>query len=262
MTYLHCIGSDNLIMNAPILIRYTYTLCLLCLVLTLALPGILLADYDASGDTDPTIRDLCNAGITSKDGAEISEAVGVNKTGATCEQPAPELIEEARQEITAEIAEDTQNAHMLRTMLLGRNYIFFGRVGLEYAVYSGDIPASENGWDLRRLRFGIAGLATFFDRLSYKFELDLTDGTNNLSDLYVQWDFRKYGSIKVGNQRVSQGLSAMTSSLSQLFMERPLPATTFSWATGPWRQRRGRSSMASRGGPNGPGKSRDGKRWR
>jgi phosphate-selective porin OprO/OprP len=113
-------------------------------------------------------------------------------------------------------------------LLLGRNYIFFGRVGLEYAVYSGDIPASENGWDMRRLRVGIAGLATFFDRVSYKLELDLTDGTNSFSDLYLQWDSLKHGSIRIGNQRVSQNLSAMTSSLSLLFMERPLPVTTFS----------------------------------
>jgi len=138
------------------------------------------------------------------------------------------LTEEARQEIITEITEDTQSADTLRTLLLGRNYIFFGRVGLEYATYSGDIPSSENGAELRRLRVGIAGLATFFDRVSYKFELDLTDGTNNFSDLYVQWDTRKHGSIRVGNQRVSQNLSAMTSSLSQLFMERPLPVTTFS----------------------------------
>ena len=179
-----------------ILVRRTRTFSLLCLLLVLARSGVLQAD--------------------------------VNTLDEDSVQATSEVTEEARREITAELIEDTQSARSLRTLLLGRNYIFFGRVGLEYAAYSGDIPASEDGGDLRRLRVGIAGLATFFDRLSYKLELDLTDGTNNLSDLYVQWDFRKNSSIRVGNQRASQNLSAMTSSLSQLFMERPLPVDTFS----------------------------------
>jgi phosphate-selective porin OprO/OprP len=68
------------------------------------------------------------------------------------------------------------------------------------------------------------------DSLSYKGELDVTDGTNNFSDLYLKWDTLKYGSFVVGNQRVAQNLSAMTGSLSQLFMERPLPVTSFSLA--------------------------------
>ncbi len=198
--------------------KHARMLSQLCLLLALALPGWLPAADDEAEDADLAYTKLCESKPDSDDDA----------AGETCEQLQQELIEEARQEITTEIAEDTQNAHTLRTLLLGRNYILFGRVGLEFAVYSGDIPTSENGGDLRRLRFGIAGLATFFDRVSYKLELDLTDGTNNFSDLYVQWDTRKHGSIKVGNQRVSQNLSAMTSSLSQMFMERPLPVTTFS----------------------------------
>jgi phosphate-selective porin OprO/OprP len=38
----------------------------------------------------------------------------------------------------------------------------------------------------------------------------------------------KRGTLRVGNQTVSQNLSAMTSSLSHLFMEEPLPVTAFS----------------------------------
>ena len=99
---------------------------------------------------------------------------------------------------------------------------------LDAAAYFGDIPSSENGGELRRLRVGIAGLATFVDSVSYKLELDLTDGSNNLSDIYVQWDLPKRGTLRVGNQTVSQNLSAMTSSLSHLFMEEPLPVSAFS----------------------------------
>jgi len=212
----------------PILLMHPRFLSPLGLVLALAMPGVLPAQVDATVDTGPARMESCDPGPVPDDNAGASGQGAADEAGEACKQPSPELIESARQEITTEIAEDTQNAYTLRKLLLGRNYIFFGRVGLEYAIYAGDIPSSENGGDLRRLRFGIAGLATFFDRVSYKLELDLTDGTNNFSDLYVQWDTRKHGSIRVGNQRVSQNLSAMTSSLSQMFMERPLPVTAFS----------------------------------
>jgi len=204
-------------------------LCRFGLVLALALPGVLRAQGEETEDTDPTRTESCVPGPAPIGGVRTSSSpVAANEPGETCKQLPQDSVEGARQEISAEIAENTQNAFTLRTLLLGRNYIFFGRAGVEYAIYSGDIPSSENGGELRRLRLGIAGLATFSDRISYKAEFDLTDGTNNFSDLYVQWDSLKHGSITVGNQRVSQNLSAMTSSLSQLFMERPLPATTFS----------------------------------
>jgi phosphate-selective porin OprO/OprP len=201
---------------------------LLCLVLTLAFSVLSLAEDVVTEGLDPELTKICDRGLSPEDNAKTSVQAGVNTPDEDCVQPAPEVIEVARQEITAEITENTQSAYTLKTLLLGQNYIFFGRGGLEYAAYSGDVPSSENGWDLRRLRFGIAGFTPFFDRVSYKLELDLTDGTNSLSDLYLQWDSLKRGSIRVGNQRVSQNLSAMTSSLSQLFMERPLPVTAFS----------------------------------
>lgn len=148
--------------------------------------------------------------------------------GVVCDEPSESIRDEAQQEITTEIAEGTQTALSLESLLLGRKYVFFGRVEGEAVAYSGDIPSSENGAELRRLRVGIAGLSTFFDSVSYKFEFDLTDGTNNFSDLYVQWELPNQASLRVGNQRVSQNLSAMTSSLSQLFMEDPLPVSAFS----------------------------------
>jgi len=212
----------------PISFKHMKFLGRLVLLLALAMPGISPARDDPTRDPDPTRTDTCDEVPAPDDNAVIAGQETANERGETCAQLPPELVEEARQEIAAEIAENTHDAVTLKTLLLGRNYVFFGRAEVEYAIYSGDIPSSENGGDLRRLRFGIAGLATFSDRISYKAEFDLTDGTNNFSDLYLQWDSRKHGSIRVGNQRVSQGLSAMTSSLSQLFMERPLPVTTFS----------------------------------
>ena len=197
----------------------------LILVLALIVPTAISAAQSEVDNPEPAIEDTCLTAPGPETGQGESEGA---QPPESCEQPSEEQIQEARQEIATEIAEGTQTAASLESLLLGRNYVFFGRAELEAAAYSGDIPSSENGADLRRLRVGIAGLGTFFDSVSYKFELDLTDGTNNLSDMYVQWDLPKQGAFRVGNQMVSQNLSAMTSSLSHLFMEEPLPVTAFS----------------------------------
>ena len=221
-------GGDSLTKSLLKLARYLRTVRLPWLVFALAFPLVSHAGDVETGEPGPVPTETCDEGLSAEVDTGPSERAGTGEEVNDCEQPEPELVEEARQQITAKIAEDSQSAYTLRTLLLGRNYVFFGRAEGDYALYRGDIPSSENGGDLRRLRVGVAGLATFWGQVSYKLELDLTDGTNNFSDLYIQWDSQKHGSVRIGNQRVSQGLSAMTSSLSQLFMERPLPATTFS----------------------------------
>lgn len=139
---------------------------------------------------------------------------------------AAERSAENREEIADSISENTQTAATLKRMLLGRSYVFFGRVEGDGALYSGGALASEDGAEIRRLRVGIAGVLS--DRLSYKLELDLTDRTSTLADSYLKLDTSRLGALTLGNQRVSQNLSAMTGTLSQLFMERPLPVTAFS----------------------------------
>ena len=94
--------------------------------------------------------------------------------------------------------------------------------------------AGEDGADVRRARVGLVGVATFFDNVSYKAELDLADDTNTVSDLYFQFDWRRVGSTRVGNQNIEQNLAGYTSSLSQIFMERPLPRyPLFPYGAGP-----------------------------
>ena len=195
---------------------------LICLLIAPMPPAV--AEKGVGGTVSEG-NDSCQTGATADSGKQGSESTPSTES---CNPPDVGMLENAKQEIVSKIAEGTQTAGSLESLLLGRNYVFFGRVEVEAAAYSGDIPSSENGTDLRRLRLGIAGLSTFFDSVSYKFELDLTDGTNNLSDLYLQWDLTSQGFLRLGNQRVSQNLSAMTSSLSQLFMEEPLPVSTFS----------------------------------
>ena len=136
--------------------------------------------------------------------------------------------EDSLEQASEAVFENMQTALSLKRLLLGRDFLFFGRVEGEAAVYTDDVFDGENGAQIRRLRVGLAGVLS--DQLTYKGEVDLTDKTATLSDIYLKWDSPRIGSLTVGNQRVTQNLSAMTGSLSQLFMEFPLPVTTFSLA--------------------------------
>jgi len=107
-----------------------------------------------------------------------------------------------------------------------RNAVFFGRVEADYASYSGALK-DESGSELRRLRLGLAGKVKIWDKWSYKLELDLTDTSSSLSDFYLSHHTPNGGTLTIGNQRVAQTLSGMTSSVSISFMERPLPVAAF-----------------------------------
>lgn len=111
--------------------------------------------------------------------------------------------------------------------LTKRNIIFFGRLELDYARFSSGVLESENGLDLRRFRLGLAGRVKFWPGWNYKVEVDLTDGENTLSDAYLSWRSDRWGTLRIGNQKVAQTLSGQASSLSIPFMERPLPMLAF-----------------------------------
>ena len=112
-------------------------------------------------------------------------------------------------------------------LLTKRDIIFFGRLELDGAIYSSGILDDDNGFNVRRFRLGLAGHVIPWPGWIYKLEVDLTDGENNLSDAYLSWRFKKWGTIRIGNQKVAQTLSGQTSSLSITFMERPLPVLAF-----------------------------------
>ena len=111
--------------------------------------------------------------------------------------------------------------------LTKRDIIFFGRVEVDYSHYSSGILEDDSGFIIRRFRVGLAGRIRIWPGWNYKLEVDLTDGENNLSDLYLSWHSEKWGTIRIGNQKVAQTLSGQTSSLSIPFMERPLPVLAF-----------------------------------
>jgi len=111
--------------------------------------------------------------------------------------------------------------------LTKRNIIFFGRLELDGARYSSGVLEDDNGFALRRFRLGLAGRVRFWPGWNYKIEFDLSDGENTLSDAYLSWRSERWGTFRIGNQKVAQTLSGQTSSLSIPFMERPLPVLAF-----------------------------------
>jgi len=111
--------------------------------------------------------------------------------------------------------------------LTKRDIIFFGLLELDGAMYSSGILEDDDGFNIRRFRVGLAGHVIPWPGWNYKLEFDLTDGENTLSDAYLSWRFKKWGTIRIGNQKVAQTLSGQTSSLSIAFMERPLPVLAF-----------------------------------
>jgi phosphate-selective porin OprO/OprP len=111
--------------------------------------------------------------------------------------------------------------------LTRRNIIFFGRLELDGARYSSGVLEDDSGFSIRRLRLGLAGQVKFWSGWNYKLEVDLTDGENTLSDAYLSYHSEKWGTFRIGNQKVAQTLSGQASSLSIPFMERPLPVLAF-----------------------------------
>ena len=153
------LACERMRIYPPTLTHFANVLNRLVLVLALVLPAALSAGEAVTEQADPDRVEPCEPAFDPEPGeAASSQALPRDP----CEPLSQEQIEEARQEITTEIAEGTQTAVSLESLLLGRNYIFFGRVELDAAAYFGDIPSSENGGELRRLRVGIGGLCRLY----------------------------------------------------------------------------------------------------
>ena len=108
-----------------------------------------------------------------------------------------------------------------------RNIIFFGRLEVDAVNYASGVLSDDSGVAIRRFRLGLAGSVRFWESWNYKLELDLTDSESTLSDAYLAYRTQRFGTIRIGNQKVAQTLSGQTSSVSIPFMERPLPVLAF-----------------------------------
>ena len=136
-----------------------------------------------------------------------------------------------RFEASQQISEDTQSAASLRKLLRDRHLIFFGRVEGDAAYYADPPLDDDSGVELRRARLGVAGVNPWFEHMSFKLELNLVDLSDiDFSSAYIKFDRGELGSMTWGYQSVYQSLSSSTGSLSQLFMEDPLPVAAFSVA--------------------------------
>lgn len=155
-------------------------------------------------------------------------AVGAGPDTSTANGDSAESVPtESRDDASLAISENAQGTYLLRKMLLGRQWKFFGKVEAEAAAYWIPSLVDQDGGELRSLRAGIAGLNPWFENVSYKLEFDLTDGSSSISSAYITADFGSRGTLTIGNQDGSQSLSASTGRLSQLFMESPLPIEAF-----------------------------------
>jgi phosphate-selective porin OprO/OprP len=153
-------------------------------------------------------------------GAESLCQDAENKTGSTAKTN--------RNDASDAIAANVQDATLLWQLLEGRHLIFVGRLEGDYARYQISALEGENGFEIRRFRLGLAGISPWAHWFSYKVEADFSNGSANLADAYVHAELRTHGGLTAGNQDVTQNLSAMTGSLSQIFMENPLPVNAFS----------------------------------
>ena len=121
----------------------------------------------------------------------------------------------------------TQNVQTLPDRvpgLKGRGWIHFGRVEGEYGYFDGGALDDESGFNFRSLRGGL--LRRYSEKVTLKFEIDVTDGDSNFVDLWARYRSR-FGVFTVGNQRVAQTLVNQTSRLSRTFQEVPLVADAF-----------------------------------
>lgn len=139
----------------------------------------------------------------------------------------PSLSEENRQNLSIALSANVQNTSLMRQLLSGRQAIFFGRLEGESALYNITSFVGQNGMEIRQFRAGIAGVPPWWKSINYKVEVRYTKGDTSLGDAYVQHDFDNNGAIVLGNQESSQSLNASTGSLSELFMESPLPVSAF-----------------------------------
>ena len=108
-----------------------------------------------------------------------------------------------------------------------RQLYFFGRLEGDAAHFSSGVLSDDSGFEVRRFRAGLVGHLRFTEQLDYMLEFDLTDSESSLSDAYLNWAPGNWGTIRLGNQKVSQSLSGSTSTLTIPFMERPLPVLAF-----------------------------------
>lgn len=98
-----------------------------------------------------------------------------------------------------------------------------GRLDLDVAKYDEDVTALDSGVNLRRLRLEIGGSLT--KKISYYMQADFSDGSYSAEASWLRYRFDRLNYFYAGRIEIPFSLQHVTTSQSNLFMERALPAT-------------------------------------
>ncbi len=94
----------------------------------------------------------------------------------------------------------------------------FGRIMVDYQGINDDRTELTDGFELRRLRFGIGG--TLWKVWNFKFQPDFAKGKVTVKDAWIGYKGFANTQIKLGNHHVPYGQDLLNSSKYMMFIER------------------------------------------
>lgn len=97
-----------------------------------------------------------------------------------------------------------------------------GRLQARYTFLNEDLGQNESSFTIRRMKIWLQG-NVFSKNLSYKYQQNL----NETEDAYLAYKFDDAFALQVGQAKAPQGRQELTSSGSQLFVDRSLANDTF-----------------------------------
>lgn len=218
--------------------RPAWLIALLCLALGALQPGFAQEPDANAEDAQERIEADRAADLRDAINENLTQPLPESETGEAVPATAPpEVVPSVSDTDTAEGETEAPwyerfetTADRLQTLperippLAGKGWLHFGRVEFEYGHFTEGVLEDDSGFNFRSLRGGL--IREVNDRLILKFELDLTDGDSNFTDLWARYRTR-IGVFTLGNQKIAQTLVNQTSRLSRTFMEEPLPADAF-----------------------------------
>lgn len=97
-----------------------------------------------------------------------------------------------------------------------------GRLQARYTFLDEELGQNESSFTIRRMKLWLQG-HVFSKNLSYKYQQNL----NDTEDAYLAYQFHPAFSLQLGQAKAPQGRQELTSSGSQLFIDRSLANDTF-----------------------------------
>ncbi len=101
----------------------------------------------------------------------------------------------------------------------------FGRIHLDYAVFSDDAADHPNGAEFRRARLGMKG--TVAKDFGYKVQVDFANEGVNFKDVYMNYTGFDNTEIRLGSFKPGFSMEELTSANYITFIERSAPVSAF-----------------------------------